>query len=108
MHRSQWNFVQSVVIVPRHTLEQELYEIGYTPDRVLLEHQENGFISRQLIGKWATDLVFPRAIHTLEFAGDFGNTGVFKSQITNHRTLFEPRHLVRARSQKLEGDDILH
>jgi hypothetical protein len=52
-------FVQSMVIVPRHTLEQKLYEIGYTPDCVLLEHQENGVISKQLFGKWATDLVFP-------------------------------------------------
>jgi hypothetical protein len=40
-----------MVIIPGHTMKQELYEIGYTPDRVLLEHQENGFISTPLFEK---------------------------------------------------------
>jgi hypothetical protein len=41
------------------------------------------------------------AMHTLEFDGDFGKAEVFKSQIWNHHMLFEPRHFVCTRSQKL-------
>jgi hypothetical protein len=48
-----------MVIVPRLTMEQEVYEIGYTPDRVMLEYQGNGFISTQLFDKWATEVFFP-------------------------------------------------
>jgi hypothetical protein len=45
---------------------------------------------------------------SLDFGGDFGNAQVFQNQIRNHRALFEPRHLIHARSQKFETDDILH
>jgi hypothetical protein len=44
-------FVKPMVIVPRLTVEQEVYEIGYTPDLVMLEYQENEFISTQLFDK---------------------------------------------------------
>jgi hypothetical protein len=52
-------FVKPMVIVPRRALEQGLYEIGYTPDRVTLEHQENCFISTRLFEKWAIDVLLP-------------------------------------------------
>jgi hypothetical protein len=52
-------FVRLLVIVPRLTVDQEVYEIRYTPDRVMLEYQENGFISTQLFDKWVIDVFFP-------------------------------------------------
>jgi hypothetical protein len=51
--------VKPIIIVPRLTVEQEVYEIGYTPDRVILEYQENGFVSTQLFDKWVTYVFFP-------------------------------------------------
>jgi hypothetical protein len=52
-------FVKPIAIVPRLWVEQEVYEIGYTPDRVMLEYQENGFISTKLFDKRATEVFFP-------------------------------------------------
>jgi hypothetical protein len=34
--------VKPMILVPRLTVEQEVYETGYTPDRVMVEYQENG------------------------------------------------------------------
>jgi hypothetical protein len=51
-------FVQQIVIVPCHTLEQNLYEINYTPNRALLERQENILIYIHLFEKWAIYMFF--------------------------------------------------
>jgi hypothetical protein len=46
-------------IAPHLMVEQEAYEIGYTPNRVMFEYQENDFISTQLFKKWANKIFFP-------------------------------------------------
>jgi hypothetical protein len=48
-----------LIIVPRATTEQELYEIGYIPDKVLLRHQANGFINTELFTAWVMQVFLP-------------------------------------------------
>jgi hypothetical protein len=48
--------LQPLILVPRATTEQELYEIGYTPDKLHLAHQENGFINTALFDSWITEV----------------------------------------------------
>jgi hypothetical protein len=47
-----------MIIVPRLTFEQGVYEIGSTPDHAMVEYQENGFISRHLFEKLTTSVFF--------------------------------------------------
>jgi hypothetical protein len=68
-------FVEPMVIVPRLTVEQEVYEIGYDPDRIMLEHQENSFISTQLFDKWATEVFFPH-VHDVRRRIGYGGWGI--------------------------------
>jgi hypothetical protein len=49
-----------LIIVQRKTTEQELYDIGYTPDKVGLTHQESGFINTELFNSWVVDVLLPR------------------------------------------------
>jgi hypothetical protein len=51
-----------LIIVPRKTIEVELFEVGYTPDKVLVRFQENGFISAALFDEWVHSILVP-AIH---------------------------------------------
>jgi hypothetical protein len=65
--------LKPLIIVPRHTCEQELYEIGFTPQSVLYAEQENGFITAELFNYWAEEVLFPyieRTRKELEYTGD--------------------------------------
>jgi hypothetical protein len=68
-------FVKPMVIVPRLTVEHEVYEIEYTPDRVMLEYQETGFISTQLFDKWATEVFLPH-VQDLRRRIGYGGWGI--------------------------------
>jgi hypothetical protein len=48
-----------LIIVQRATTEQELYEVGYTPDKVRLAHQENAFINTELFNAWVLAVFLP-------------------------------------------------
>jgi hypothetical protein len=48
-----------LIIVPLATTEQELYEIGYIPDKVFLGRQENGFINLDRFNVWAMQVFLP-------------------------------------------------
>jgi hypothetical protein len=49
-----------LIIVQRKTTEHELYDIGYTPDKLSLAHQENEFINTELFDSWVFDVFLPR------------------------------------------------
>ena len=47
------------VVVPRKTVETELYEFGYTTDKICYGYSETGFFSTELFEKWAFEYFFP-------------------------------------------------
>jgi hypothetical protein len=51
--------VKPLMIVSRKTSELELYEIGYTPDKVTLRFQESGFMNTALFEQWMMDEFLP-------------------------------------------------
>ena len=51
--------ITPAVIVPRKTIEMELFENGYTPDKVMLAYQENGFFTIEIFERWAFEVFFP-------------------------------------------------
>jgi hypothetical protein len=52
-------FLKPMAVIPCLTVKQEVYEIGYTPNRVMLEYQEDDFISTQLFEKWVNEIFLP-------------------------------------------------
>lgn len=59
------------IVTPRKTIELELYESGYTPDKVYLDHQENGFFDTNCFVGWASTKLFPE----IEMKRKFFNYG---------------------------------
>jgi hypothetical protein len=51
--------VKPLLIVSRKTSELELYEIGYTPEKVNLRYQESGFMNTILFEEWLWDEIIP-------------------------------------------------
>jgi hypothetical protein len=41
-------YLKPLVAIPRDTCEAELFQIGFTPDKLLHASQENGFINTEL------------------------------------------------------------
>lgn len=65
--------LKPMVILPRKTIEAELYEVGYTPDKVLAVYQENRLITTPLFELWAEEIFFPnvqKMRELLEYTGD--------------------------------------
>jgi hypothetical protein len=46
--------LRPLVIVPRKSIEQELYQMGYTQNRIMYGSNESGFITTELFDQWAT------------------------------------------------------
>ena len=57
------------IVVPRSTIELELLEAGYTPDKVCLTHQENGFYDTNAFCAWADSMFFPELARLREKHG---------------------------------------
>jgi hypothetical protein len=55
-----------MVVVPRKTIETELYSLGLTPRKVLYAYQENGFITTELFDEYADEIRFPFIEETRE------------------------------------------
>ena len=47
-----------LMIVERDTFELELYNMGYTSDKLMLAHSDSGFINERLFLKWAKDIFY--------------------------------------------------
>jgi hypothetical protein len=50
------------VVVPRKTLEAELYESGFPPDSCRIVHQENEFFTSWLFEDWLENVLVPDVI----------------------------------------------
>jgi hypothetical protein len=62
-----------MVIIPRKTVEIELYECGFVPDAYSFVWQENGFCIRLFFERWCFELFFP---DTAEQRRRLGYTGL--------------------------------
>jgi hypothetical protein len=51
-----------LIVIPRKTIEIDLYEYGYTPDTCRILFQEHGFLTREIFAEWAEAVVFPDMI----------------------------------------------
>jgi hypothetical protein len=51
--------LKPLVIIHRDTIETELCECGFTPDRVCYRSQENAFITSALFAEWAEEVLSP-------------------------------------------------
>jgi hypothetical protein len=40
-----------MILVHRLTVDEEMSEFGYTPDRIIAEYEKSGFISMWIFGK---------------------------------------------------------
>ena len=47
------------IVVPRKTVETELLDCGYTPDKVCMGYQESGFFTTEHFLNWAFNYFFP-------------------------------------------------
>ena len=47
-----------LLILERDTFELELYNFGYTSDKLMLAHSDSGYINERLFNKWAKDVFF--------------------------------------------------
>ena len=59
-------FIKPLIIVPRKTIELELFDIGLTPDKVIVMFQENGFVDTHCFLTWASNVFFPEIANRLE------------------------------------------
>jgi hypothetical protein len=56
--------LQPLVIVPRVSIETELFELGYTPDVVMYGSSESGFITSNLFDDWIVHELIPYVENT--------------------------------------------
>ena len=50
---------KSMIVLTRSTIETELYEFGYTQDKILFDYSKSGFMNTQLFVKWAKNAFSP-------------------------------------------------
>ena len=60
------SYLKPLIVVPRKTIEKELYDIGITPDKAMICYQENGFIDSISFLCWASNVFFPEIEKRLE------------------------------------------
>ena len=53
------SYLTPLIVTPRKTIEKELYDIGLTPDKVMVCYQENGFVDSYSFLLWACNIFFP-------------------------------------------------
>ena len=51
--------LRPLVIVGRKTIDQELAELGYTPDRVMYRHSPTGYMTQPIFIEWLSEVFIP-------------------------------------------------
>jgi hypothetical protein len=88
-------YLKPLVVILRDTCEAELFQIGFTPEKVLYESQEKGFINIELVNWWTSDVIFPYITQTRERLTCNGQAVVILDGCTSHGSDFffdESRH----------------
>jgi hypothetical protein len=78
--------LKAYIVVPRKTLEVELYESGFPPDSCGVVHQENGFVTSQLFNDWLEKVLIPDAIIQRERFGWEGPIFLVLDGFSGHLT----------------------
>jgi hypothetical protein len=73
-----------MIIVQRETIEAEMYQAGYTPEKVMYAHQPNGFIDTDLFDAWCEQILFPYIEATRERLGYHGKALVLIDGCSAH------------------------
>jgi hypothetical protein len=76
--------LRPLVIIQRKTIEQELSELGYTPDQCIIVWREVGFITHALFEQWRRDVLFPDLNATRPKLGFPGESHVILDECTAH------------------------
>lgn len=58
--------IPPLIIISRKTLDKELYDKGYTPDKCMFAYQNNGFITSDIFMIWAMKFLIPEFIRRVE------------------------------------------
>jgi transposase len=61
--------LKPLIVIPRKTIEIDLYECGFTPDTCHILFQENGFLTTDLFVEWAMTVFFPDTIQMRQSLG---------------------------------------
>ena len=64
--------VRSMIVITRDTIEKELLDLGYTPEKVLYGKSETGFMNQTLFLQWARESFIPemkQKRHRLSYDG---------------------------------------
>jgi hypothetical protein len=59
-------FLKPLMILPRKTIETELYEQGITADVCMFVHQTNGFIATELFRDWYSEVLLSEILKRRE------------------------------------------
>jgi hypothetical protein len=59
-------FLKPLMILPRKTIETELYEQGIAVNVCMLVHQTNGFIATELFQDWCSEVLLPEILKRRE------------------------------------------
>ena len=51
--------VKGMIALTRNTIEKELYDFGYTPDKILFGYSESGYLNTHLFMRWAKESFVP-------------------------------------------------
>ena len=64
-----------LVVLSRKTIEKELYDFGFTPEKVMFAYQENGFVTTDIFLEWAMTYLIPEYKRRMTVFHDKGIRG---------------------------------
>jgi hypothetical protein len=82
------HYLKPLVVIPRQTCDAELFQIGFTPEKILYASQENGFIDTELFDWWTREVLFPYVSETRERLKYNGQALVILDGCTCHSSDF--------------------
>jgi hypothetical protein len=83
-------YLKLLLILPRKTIEPEVFEQGISESMCKMGYQEHGFISTALFEQWCWDLSFPEIRHRRKITGYAGDAVLIIDGLSCHESdLFE-------------------
>jgi hypothetical protein len=72
------------VILPRETIDEEIYRAGYTPDKVIFFHHVHSFMTKRIFEQWMNNVFLPEIDSRRTRYNYFGPTILLLDQFTWH------------------------
>jgi hypothetical protein len=73
------------VILPRETIDEDIYRAGYTPDKVVFYHHMHAFMTKKLFELWMTTVFIPDLQQRRERMNYRGRAILIMDQFSGHR-----------------------